>query len=333
MTNAALAIASAIARRYPATVRSASNSVLTRPPSARRRAPPARPACSSRAGRRRCRERPGRPCRGRRRSRSPCPARPGAASSPRACSASSSRGASGERSRMRWASSSSRGPSATSRPVSTTITRSHVAATSSSTWLDSSTVPPGSRELAQLRPQRAQRVRVEPGRRLVEQQDVRRLQQRGGDRQPAAHAERARADAADPRSRSSPARSSASSGSPRPARAAASDQFVVRGAAGMEAVAVEHSGHAAGRPARCPRWRRSARAGSAAWSSCRHRWAPGSRRRSPPGPRSSARRRRRWCRSACAVPRRRAACTRSRMPHAATYTPCSAAARSIPCPS
>ena len=83
---------------------------------------------------------------------------------------------------MRWASSSSSGPSATRRPRLTTITRSHVAATSSSTWLESSTVAAAVRELAQLRSQGAQRVRVESGGRLVEQQHVGLGDQRRGDR-------------------------------------------------------------------------------------------------------------------------------------------------------
>ena len=132
------ASARARARRKPGTVRSASNSILTTPPSSRRRAPPARPACSSRAGS--LPGRHGRRCPRPRLRRSPCPGRCGWRRGP--SSARSSCSGSGERRRMRWASSAASSPSATRLPWSTTTTRSHVAATSSSTWLESNTVPP-----------------------------------------------------------------------------------------------------------------------------------------------------------------------------------------------
>ena len=132
------ASASARARRKPGTVRSASNSILTTPPSSPRRAPPARPGCSSRAGSPRAPHGPR--CPRPRLPRSPCPGRSGWRRALRAPGAGvpapASAGGCAGRAAL------ARSPSATRLPRLTTTTRSHVAATSSSTWLESNTVPP-----------------------------------------------------------------------------------------------------------------------------------------------------------------------------------------------
>ena len=132
------ASARARARRKPGTVRSASNSILTTPPSSRRRAPPGRPACSSRAGSPRGRHGPR--CPRPRLRRSPCPGRCGWRRARRALGAGVPARASAGGCAGRAA--PARSPSATRLPRLTTTTRSHVAATSSSTWLESNTVPP-----------------------------------------------------------------------------------------------------------------------------------------------------------------------------------------------
>ena len=98
-------------------------------------------------------------------------------------------------------------------------------------------------------------MRVEAGRGLVEQQDVRLGQQRGGEREPPARPERARADpAAGDRCQARALESLV-----RVAAAGAGGgerELVARGAAGMEAVAVQHAAHAPGRVRAARTWRR-----------------------------------------------------------------------------
>ena len=197
----------------------------------------------------------------------------------------------------------SSGPSATRRPRATTTTRSQVAATSSSTWLESSTVPPFAACALQLRRAahagRAGRARW-PARRAA------------GRRARPAAPRRAPVDGA---CRTSTRRSSGRrpppvprSRAPRPGppgrRGGREREFVARGPAGMEAVAVQHSVHAAGRLAPAPRSRARGRTGSAASSSSRRRSGRGSRTRCPPAPRTRARRPRSSARSAWSGPRR-----------------------------
>ena len=80
--------------------------------------------------------------------------------------------------------------SSTSRPASITPTRWHSASTSPSRWLDSTTVVPPSFSAASSVADLADAARVEPVRRLVEQQQLGRAQQRGGDAEALAHAQR-----------------------------------------------------------------------------------------------------------------------------------------------
>ncbi len=77
-----------------------------------------------------------------------------------------------------------------SRPRLTTTTSSTVCATSDSTWLEISTVRPSAARRAEEVAQPADALRVEPVGRLVEHQRARVSQQRAGQAEPLAHAER-----------------------------------------------------------------------------------------------------------------------------------------------
>ena len=88
------------------------------------------------------------------------------------------------------------GPSATSRPRSMTTTWSTVWATSASRWLDTRTVRPSAAMCPQQVAQPAHTRRVEPVRRLVQDEHLRFSQQRGGQPQPLSHPEGEPADPA-----------------------------------------------------------------------------------------------------------------------------------------
>ena len=100
--------------------------------------------------------------------------------------------------------------------------------------------------LAQLRAQRAQRVRVQPRGGLVEQQDLGLAEQRRGEREPPPGPVRARADPAVGHGLQAGALERLV-GIAAPGACGRQRELVVRGAAGMEAVAVEHAADPPGR--------------------------------------------------------------------------------------
>ena len=185
--------------------------------------------------------------------------------------------------------SSSTVPSATSAPSRITPTRSQICSTSPIRWLESRTVrPPWASErmnVAHL----GHAGRVEPVGRLVEDQQLRVLEQRGGDAESLLHPQRVGRRHGRRRGRS---------GRPRPSTAATRSRARRRGGrarAGCRArrgtgrrpvastiapIRASPSGAPGGRRARwrCRTSGAPARAASAASSSCRRRWGRGSRR-------------------------------------------------------
>ena len=104
--------------------------------------------------------------------------------------------------------SSSTVPSATSTPSRITPTRSQTCSTSPIRWLESSTVRPPLAERADERAHLGHAGRVEPVGRLVEDQQLRVLEQRGGDAEPLLHAQRVRSRSGRRRASVSPTSSS-----------------------------------------------------------------------------------------------------------------------------
>ena len=161
-------------------------------PSARGRRPPASsPPVTARAGR----------CRGGRgladlfargaAHGSVLPAR--SISTPSRASAWASCSACGERTRTppeTWAVSSASDPSVTSRPRLMIRTRSTTCATSARTWLETKNGLPLRGEPPQELAQPANALRIEPVRGLVEDQELRVAEERGGEAETLAHAER-----------------------------------------------------------------------------------------------------------------------------------------------
>ena len=122
--------------------------------------------------------------------------------------------------RRRAASASS--SCSTSRPRSSTPTRVHSCSTSASRWLDRKTVVPPRVQLEQQLADLADALRVQAVGRLVEDQQLRTAQQRAGQPEPLAHAERVglhrpAADAGRGRPAPAPRRPAGRRGAPRPA--------------------------------------------------------------------------------------------------------------------
>ena len=191
-------------------------------------------------------------------------------------------------------------PCPRSSPLAMTTTSSTDCATSASRWLETSTARPFGRLLAQQPAHPADAGRVEAVRRLVEDQHLRVAEQRGGDRQPLAHAHRVALHAAvggvgRGRRRRAPRRRGPAGCSPVGGQHA---QVVARGAAGVERGVLEHGADLRARAVEllvAPTVerrgaRRSAgrgRAARAASCSCRRRSGRGSRSRARPRRRSS----------------------------------------------
>ena len=176
-------------------------------------------------------------------------------------------------------------------------------------WRRARRAPP--RERAQEVAQPADPLRVEAVGRLVEHQHARVAEQRGGESEPLAHAERVALRAAPAASRSSTSSSSSSTrarGSPaarasvrrwlRPLRPGCS--MPPSSTAPTVPIGSDSSRVGAALDRRACRWSGgSAPAARAASSSCRRRWGRGSRRCGLPRPRTRGRRRPACRRSAC----------------------------------
>ena len=112
------------------------------------------------------------------------------------------------------ASTSPTDPWVTSRPRAMIATRSHICCTSPSRWLDTKTVRPSAPSDADEVAELLDPGRVEPVRRLVEDEQRRVLQQRGGEPEPLLHARASRCAPGRPRAR----RARRVRASPRPRR-------------------------------------------------------------------------------------------------------------------
>ena len=120
-------------------------------------------------------------------------------------------------------------------------TWSTVCATSASTWLETSTVRPSGGERAQEVAQPAHALRVEPVRRLVEDEQLGLAEQRRREAEPLAHAERVALDAASCRVLELDERSTSSTReSGTPDGAAEHPQVVAPGATRVEVGRLEH---------------------------------------------------------------------------------------------